>query len=103
MPVAGGGFEQCYSAQAVVAADSLPVVAVDVVLVTNDKQQLQPMLNAIVALPGSLGKAATLLAANVTACAATQIAPLIAMGKEAHHPSRTGAPRRPRSGPNGLD
>ena len=85
------------------AADSLPVVAVDVVLVTNDKQQLQPMLNAIVALPGSLGKAATLLAANVTACAATQIAPLIAMGKEAHHPSRTGAPRRPRSGPNGLD
>src|SRR5208337_1765560 len=28
MPVAGGGFEQCYNAQAVVAADSLLVVAV---------------------------------------------------------------------------
>lgn len=94
MPVAGGGFEQCYNAQAVVAADSLLVVAVDVVQATNDKQQLQPMLNKIVALPGSLGKAETLLAdngyfsaANVTACAATQIAPLIAMGREAHHPS----------------
>jgi hypothetical protein len=27
MPVAGGGFEQCYNVQAVVAADSLLVVA----------------------------------------------------------------------------
>ena len=27
MPVAGGGFEQCYNAQAVVAVDSLLVVA----------------------------------------------------------------------------
>src|SRR5882672_1937733 len=31
MPVAGGGFEQCYNAQAVVAADSLLVVAAQVV------------------------------------------------------------------------
>ena len=31
MPVAGGGFEQCYNAQAVVAADSLLVVAAGVV------------------------------------------------------------------------
>jgi hypothetical protein len=31
MPVADGGFEQCYNAQAVVAADSLLVVATDVV------------------------------------------------------------------------
>src|SRR5271168_1222342 len=30
MPVAGGGFEQCYNAQAVVAAESLLVIAVDV-------------------------------------------------------------------------
>ena len=29
MPVAGGGFEQCYNAQAVVAADSLLVIAAD--------------------------------------------------------------------------
>ena len=31
MPVAGGEFEQCYNAQAAVAADSLLVVAADVV------------------------------------------------------------------------
>ena len=44
MPVAGGGFEQCYNAQAAVAADSLLVVAADVVQAPNDKQQVEPML-----------------------------------------------------------
>jgi len=94
MPVAGGGFEQCYNAQAVVAADSLLVVATDVVQAPNDKQQLYPMLNKLRALPASLGAAETLLAdngyfsaASVTACTATGIAPLIAMGRETHHPS----------------
>jgi transposase len=94
MPVAGGGFEQCYNAQAVVAADSLLVVATDVVQAPNDKQQLYPMLNKLTALPASLGAAETLLAdngyfsaASVTACTTTGIAPLIAMGRETHHPS----------------
>ena len=41
MPVAGGGFEQCYNAQAAVAAGSMLVVAVDVVQAPNDKQQQQ--------------------------------------------------------------
>jgi transposase len=96
MPVAGGGFEQCYNAQAVVAADSLLVVATDVVQAPNDKQQLHPMLSKLTALPASLGAAETLLAdngyfsaASVTACATTGIAPLIAMGRETHHPSLT--------------
>src|SRR5712675_518904 len=44
MPVAGGGFEQCYNAQAVVAAGSLLVVAAQVVQAPNDKQQIEPML-----------------------------------------------------------
>jgi transposase len=94
MPVAGGGFEQCYNAQAVVAADSLLVVATDVGQAANDKQQLEPMLNKIVALPEVLGKAEALLAdngyfsaANVAACEAVTVQPLIAMGREAHHPS----------------
>ena len=39
MPVAGGGYEQCYNAQAVVAAESLLVIAADVVQAPNDKQQ----------------------------------------------------------------
>src|SRR3954449_8128620 len=51
MPVAGGGFEQCYNAQAVVAAGSLLVVAADVVQAANDKQQLAPMLGTIDTCP----------------------------------------------------
>ena len=94
MPVAGGGFEQCYNAQAVVAAGSLLVVATDVVQAANDKQQLVPMVKHLEALPDELGKPETLLAdngyfsaANVTACAAANIVPMIATGREAHHPS----------------
>jgi transposase len=62
MPIAGGGFEQCYNAQAVVAADSLLMVAGDVVQAPNDKQQVQPMLGQLAVLPRELGKAETLLA-----------------------------------------
>ena len=40
MKVAGGGFEQCYNAQAMVATGSLLVVATDVAQAANDKQQL---------------------------------------------------------------
>src|SRR6478609_2298425 len=56
MPVAGGGFEQCYNAQAVVAADSLLVIAAQVVQAPNDKQQIEPMLERIGTLPEDLGK-----------------------------------------------
>jgi transposase len=94
MPVAGGGFEQCYNAQAAVAVHSLLVVAADVVQAPNDKQQVEPMLGKIAELPGELGKVGELLAdngyfseANVNACAAAGIEPVIAMGREAHHPS----------------
>jgi len=94
MPVAGGGFEQCYNAQAAVAAGSLLVVVADVVQAPNDKQQLMPMLDKIGTLPDALGRPDTLLAdngyfseANVQACVAGGIEPLIALGREAHHPS----------------
>ncbi len=94
MPVAGGGFEQCYNAQAAVAAGSLLVVATDVVQAANDKQQLEPMVSKIAALPKALGAPETLLAdngyfsaANVAACTAAGIEPLIALGRQSHHPS----------------
>jgi len=94
MPVAGGGFEQCYNAQAVVTAGSLLVVAADVVQAANDKRQLSPMLDKLATLPEDLGQPETLLAdtgyfsaANVETCQTAGIAPLIALGREAHHPS----------------
>jgi hypothetical protein len=94
MPVAGGGFEQCYNAQAAVTADSLLVVATDVVQAGNDKQQLEPMLGLLAALPADLGRPETLLAdngyfsaTNVAACAASAIAPLFAPGRTPHYPS----------------
>ena len=64
MPVAGGGFEQCYNAQAVVATESLLVIATDVVRAPNDKQQIAPMLEKVDALPERLGRPETLLADN---------------------------------------
>ena len=66
MPVAGGGFEQCYNAQAVVAAGSLLVIAAEVVQATNDKQQIEPMLGKISALPEDLGQPETLLAEGLS-------------------------------------
>ncbi len=112
MPVAGGGFEQCYNAQAVVAAGSLLVIAADVVQAPNDKQQLEPMLGKIANLPAALGKVGALLAdngyfseGNVNACAAAGIDPVIAMGREAHHPSldeRFAAPPPPAQNPAPL-
>ena len=92
MPGPGGGFEQAYNAQAAVATGSLLVVATDVVQAANDKEQIAPTLAALAALPEALGKPEAMLAdtgyfsnANVTACAAAKIAPLIALGRERHN------------------
>jgi len=92
MPVAGGGFEQCYNAQAAVAAESMLIVAHDVTQAANDKKQLVPMLEQLKALPKPLGRLRHLLAdngylseANVEACATAKIEPLVALGRERHH------------------
>jgi hypothetical protein len=93
MPAAGGGFEQSYNAQAAVAAGSLLVVATDVVQAPNDKNQVEPMLEKIGALPDGLGKVNHLLAdtgyfsaGNVAACEEAGVEPAIAMGRQPHHP-----------------
>jgi len=92
MKVAGGGFDQCYNAQALVATDSMLVVATEVTQAANDKEQLVPMLEKLEALPEELGRAECVLAdngylseANVEQCEAAQIEPLIAMGRCRHH------------------
>jgi transposase len=93
MPVAGGGFDQCYNAQAAVATGSLLVVATDVVQAPNDKQQVEPMLEKIETLPEALGEVENLLAdtgyfsaGNVDACDKAGVEPVIAMGRQPHHP-----------------
>ena len=70
------------------------MVAADVVQAPNDKRQLEPMLGKLAELPGALGKVGDLLAdngyfseGNVNACAAAGIEPVIALGRDAHHPS----------------
>lgn len=92
MRVAGGSFEQSYNAQAVVAAESMLVVAQDVAQDTNDKQQVAPMVQKLSALPEMLDKPQFLLAdngyfseANVSRCVTAKIAPLISLGRERHH------------------
>jgi transposase len=93
MPVAGGSFEQCYNAQAVVAAGCMLVIAAEVVQTPNDKQQLGPMIDKLSALPADLGRSETLLAdsgyfsgANVDACGTAGLEPLIAQRRQAHYP-----------------
>jgi transposase len=92
MPVAGGGFEQAYNAQAAVATGSLLVVANDVVQDANDKKQIEPMLGQLEEHAEKLGKAQALIADNgyfsqdnVNACDKAKIEPLISMGRERHH------------------
>jgi transposase len=94
MKVAGGGFDQCYNAQAVVASGSMLVVANAVSQAGNDKQQLAPMLEKLKALPGQLGRPRRILAdngyfseANVERCETAKIEPLIALGRTRHHVS----------------
>jgi transposase len=92
MPVAGGGFDQCYNAQAAIATGSLLIVANDLTQAANDKQQLKPMIDKLRALPRKLGRVKRALAdsgylseANVEHCAQAHIEPLIAMKRERHN------------------
>ena len=94
MPVAGGGFDQSYNAQAAVATESLLVVANALTQAANDKEQLAPMIEQLKALPKELGRTRRILAdsgylsqANVARCEAAKIEPLIALGREPHHRS----------------
>lgn len=93
MPVSGGGFEQCYNAQAMVDTESLLVVIPAVTQAPNDKQQIAPMLEQLGTLPEDLPPPAQLIAdtgffseANVVACETAGIEALIAIKRDEHHP-----------------
>ena len=102
MKVSDGGFDQCYNSQIAVDMDSMLIVAANTVQACNDKQQVEPMLEQLDALPVELGKPEHLVAdtgyfseANVKACVEQNITPLIAVQREEHHRGRQSAVRRP--------
>src|SRR3990172_4586291 len=93
MPATGKGFEQSYNAQAAVDTESMLIVATGMAQVAADKQQLEPMLEALTELPDELGRVKRLLAdagyfsaANVESCVTAKIEPLLAAGRDKHHP-----------------
>gem|GEM_PF-608543 len=93
MPVAGGGFEQAYNAQAAVDVSTMLVIAAGVTQAPNDKEQIEPMLETLAAQSKALGTVECLLAdtgffseKNVRACEAAKIDPLIAVARDEHHP-----------------
>ena len=92
MPVSRGGFEQAYNVQAAVDVETQLVVTQFVTQAPNDKEQVEPALEILTALPDELGQVETLLTdngffseANVKATDERGIEPLMALGREAHH------------------
>lgn len=93
MPATGKGFEQSYNAQAAVDTESMLIVATGMAQMATDKPQVEPMLKALAGLPEALGRVAQLLAdngyfsaANVEHCVKAKIEPLLAAGRDGHHP-----------------
>lgn len=94
MKVSGGGFDQCYNAQACVDVDSMLIVAVGLTIHTNDKKEIVPAINTLKKLPEEIAEIENILAdtgyhssGNVNSCIDQDISPLIAERREKHHPS----------------
>ena len=95
MPVPGGGFDQCYNAQASVDVDSLLIVGQHLSQHPNDKQEIAPALAALTALPETLGTVDGVLAdagyfsqGNVGHCQQAAILPYISPKRDAHNQRR---------------
>lgn len=93
MPVSGGGFDQCYNAQAGVDANTMLVVASTLTQAPNDKQQVQPMIKVLQEQAPMLGCAQVLIAdtgycseSNVKVCEEAKLVALIAVTRQDHHP-----------------
>jgi hypothetical protein len=92
LPASGGAFVQGYNAQAAVDTATMLVLSAHLTQAANDKQQLAPALERLVAPPAALGQIDTVLAdsgdfsaANVAASEAAGIAPLVALQRDAYH------------------
>lgn len=92
MPSSGGGFEQAYNAQAGVDVETHLIVEQHITQHTNDKQEIEPALDNIAALPETLGEVENLLAdtgyfseSNVDKCKDANIEPLMPEKREKHN------------------
>ena len=92
MPSSSGGFEQGYNAQAGVDVATHLIVEQHVTQHTNDKQEIEPALENMAALPEELGETENILAdtgyfseANVALCHDANIEPLIPEKREKHN------------------
>jgi hypothetical protein len=94
MPVSGGGFDQCYNAQASVDIETMLIIGQHLTQNPNDKLEIDPALEALKALPAQLGTVDGLLAdtgyfseANVESCLEEKILPFISAHRDKHNQS----------------
>ena len=94
MPISGGGFDQCYNAQASVDLDTMLIVGQHLSQNPNDKLEIDRALEELKALPESIGTVDTLLAdagyfseANVDSCKEENIRPFISVHRDKHNQS----------------
>ncbi len=92
MPISDGGFEQCYNAQASVDIETMLIVGQHLSQNPNDKLEMAPALEALSALPESLGTIEALLAdtgyfsqANVDRCLTEEVLPYISSKRDGHN------------------
>jgi len=92
MPSSSGGFEQGYNTQAGVDVETHLIVEQHVTQHTNDKQEVEPALERLAALPEKLGEIDNLLAdtgyfseTNVEYCTGANIKPLIPEKRQKHN------------------
>ena len=92
MPVSGGGFDQCYNAQASVDVETMLIVGRHLSQNPNDKLEIEPALAALNILPERLGTVDALLAdagysseTNVDQCLKHNILPYICTGRDPHN------------------
>ena len=89
MKTSGGGFEQCYNAQASVEHDSRLIVHQHVTQNTNDKQEIAPTLNWFTNYPelkppSLLADAGYFSEHNIHQCEDNKVTPYISFGKDQH-------------------
>lgn len=92
MPVSGGGFEQCYNAQAGVDTATQLIVCRHVSQKPNDKQEVKPAIEELQRLNQQMGDISAFIADNgyfssnnCTIVEDAGITPYIAVGREQHN------------------